>query len=149
MYSDLSIYIPAYNAENTIKKCVDSVLSQKIKPVKILVVNDCSTDDTLNILSKYNGNIDIITNKKNMGVSYSMNVAINHLQTRFIGKIDADVELKADWSSLLLKSIEDTNVTLIGGKMYEKYIGNIFNYWRSIRLKQNWGLSIYCINIAK
>ena len=139
MYSDLSIYIPAYNAENTIKKCVDSVLSQKIKPVKILVVNDCSTDDTLNILSKYNGNIDIITNKKNMGVSYSMNVAINHLQTRFIGKIDADVELKADWSSLLLKSIEDTNVTLIGGKMYEKYIGNIFNYWRSIRLKQNWG----------
>ena len=74
-----------------------------------------------------------------MGFSYSMNVAINHLQTRFIGKIDADVELKADWSSLLLKSIEDTNVTLIGGKMYEKYIGNIFNYWRSIRLKQNWG----------
>jgi len=139
MYSDLSIYIPAYNAENTIEKCLDSVLGQKIKPVKVLVINDCSTDNTLEKLLKYEEKITIINNDKNMGVSYSMNIAIKHLKTRFIGKIDADVELQKDWSNLLLNKIKDNDISLIGGKMYEKYINNTFNLWRSIRLKQNWG----------
>jgi len=50
--SDLSIYIPAFNAEKTIEKCVESILSQSIQPKEILVINDASTDNTLNILKK-------------------------------------------------------------------------------------------------
>lgn len=136
--SDLSIYIPAFNAEKTIDKCVKSILSQSIQPKEILVINDASTDNTLNILKKYKG-IKIISNKINLGLSESMNIAINSLKSRYIAKIDADVELASNWIELLMSIMRSEDITLIGGKMYEKFTNNSFNLWRSKRLKQNWG----------
>jgi len=139
MSSNFSIYIPAYNAERTLKLCINSILSQTIKPEVILVINDGSTDNTYKILEDYRDKIITIHNKKNMGVSHSMNIATSYLKTRYIGKIDADVELMPDWTEILLKTMDEQNATLVGGKMYEKYLNNPFNLWRSIRLKQNWG----------
>lgn len=136
--SDLSIYIPAFNAEKTIEKCVESILSQSIQPKEILVINDASTDNTLNILKKYKV-IKIISNKINLGVSESMNIATNFLKSRYVAKIDADVELSSNWVEALMKKLIEKDITLIGGKMYEKYTSNPYNLWRSIRLKQNWG----------
>ena len=74
-----------------------------------------------------------------------MNIANNNLKTKFIAKIDADVELASNWIELLMKIMLSENVTLIGGKMYEKFTNNSFNLWRSKRLKQNWGSMIYQI----
>lgn len=139
METDLSLYVPAYNAEKTLINCLNSILIQTYKPKKILVINDCSKDNTKKILQNFENKIDIIHNSKNLGVSYSMNLAINYLDTRYIGKIDADVELDPKWAELLLNKMNDEKITLIGGKMYEKYTNNPYNYWRSIRLKQNWG----------
>ena len=139
MNSNISIYIPAYNAEKTIEKSLNSILNQSIKPDKILIINDHSTDATLEILNKYKDKISIINNPKNMGVSYSMNVANKYLTSRYVAKIDADVELENHWIEKLLTKIKGKNFVMIGGKMYEKYIDNPFNFWRSQRLKQNWG----------
>ena len=139
MNSELSIYVPAFNAERTIKLCVNSILAQTLKPIRILVVNDGSTDKTKDIILSFGNKIEIIDNKINYGVSHSMNIATNYLQTKYIGKIDADVEISPNWAELLIKKLQKEKVTLIGGKMYEKFLENPFNYWRSIRLKQNWG----------
>ena len=139
MNSQISIYVPAFNAESTIKLCINSILSQTIKPQEILIINDASTDNTQNILLEFGNKISIIKNPKNLGVSYSMNIANNHLKTKFVGKIDADVELNSNWIELLMDKMIDENITLIGGKMYEKFIDNSNNFWRSKRLKQNWG----------
>jgi len=136
--SDISIYIPAFNAEKTIGKCVESILTQSIQPKEILVINDASTDNTLNILKKYKG-IKIISNKINLGLSESMNIATNSIKSRYIAKIDADVELASNWIELLMNIMRSEDITLIGGKMYEKFTNNPFNLWRSKRLKQNWG----------
>ena len=81
MTEDISIYIPAYNAEKTIKECIDSILIQTIKPKKILVINDNSIDKTMNLLLGYGDKIEIITNKKNMGVGFARNLAFNHFQS--------------------------------------------------------------------
>ena len=137
--NDISIYVPAFNAERTIKACINSIFSQTLEPKKILVVNDGSTDKTAEILNSFGDKIEVISNKTNMGVSHSMNVATSNLNTRYVGKIDADVELTPDLTKDLLKIIEIEKATLIGGKMYEKYLDNPYNLWRSIRLKQNWG----------
>ena len=139
MNSKISVYVPAYNAEKTIEICINSILKQTIMPDKILIVNDCSTDKTVKILNTFGNKIQVIHNKNNLGLSHSMNIAKDHLKTRYIAKIDADVELTKNWIEILLKKIEQENVTLIGGKMYEKFIKNPFNHWRSLRLKQNWG----------
>jgi len=139
MNLQISIYIPAFNAESTIKLCINSILAQTVRPLEILVIDDASTDNTKNILLEFGDKINVIKNPTNLGLSHSMNIANNHLKTKFIAKIDADVELCSDWIEVLMKKIVKEKVTLIGGKMYEKYTKNKYNLWRSIRLKQNWG----------
>ena len=143
MNSKISIYVPAFNAEKTIRLCINSILTQTLMPNKILIINDGSTDNTHKILLSFGNKITIINNPTNLGVSHSMNIANENLNTRFVAKIDADVELCPDWIELLINKIQEKDVTLIGGKMYEKYLKNSFNLWRSKRLKQNWGEMIY------
>jgi len=50
----ISLYIPAYNAEKTIEKSLESVLQQTLIPKEIIVINDCSTDRTLSLLKNFN-----------------------------------------------------------------------------------------------
>ena len=79
--SEVSIYVPVYNGQNTIESCINSILSQTVKPNKILVINDNSTDETAEILKKYSDKIEIINNDKNLGVSYIRNLATNYLKS--------------------------------------------------------------------
>ena len=137
--SEVSIYVPVYNGQSTIESCINSILSQTVKPNKILVINDNSTDKTAEILKKYSDKIEIINNEKNLGVSYIRNLATNYLKSKFIASIDADVELTNNWLEKLIDKATKENITLIGGRMYEKFLNNPYNLWRSIRLKQNWG----------
>jgi len=137
--SEVSIYVPVYNGQNTIESCINSILSQTVKPNKILIINDNSKDGTGEILKKYSDKIEIINNEKNLGLSYIRNLAINYLKSKFIASIDADVELTNNWLEKLIDKVNQENITLIGGKMYEKFLNNPYNFWRSIRLKQNWG----------
>ena len=60
----VSILIANYNNENYLTKCLDSVLNQKYKKIEIIVVDDYSNDNSLNILKKYKNSITIIKNKK-------------------------------------------------------------------------------------
>ena len=62
----ISIIIPVYNGEKNIVKCVESVLNQSYKNTEIIIINDGSTDNTINILNYYkalNSNICVIDKK--------------------------------------------------------------------------------------
>ena len=137
--TDISIYVPVYNGEKTLERCINSVLEQSIKPSNILILNDCSNDNTIEILKKYGALIRIKSNQSNLGLSHSRNIAVNELKTRYIASIDADVELDKYWLEILYSSILKNDATLAGGRMYEKYLNNPFNHWRSLRIGQQWG----------
>ncbi len=139
MTKEISIYVPVFNGEKTIKQCLDSIFNQTLIPNKILVINDNSTDNTKKILDDYSNDIEVINNKKNEGVSSSRLLAVNYLKTKYIASIDADVVLSKDWLSRVYHSLEKNSATLVGGKLYEKYVNKPCNYWRSLRLRQNWG----------
>ena len=134
---DISIYVPVYNGEKTIEKCINSILKQTLKPKNILIINDCSDDTTLEILKRFGEKIEIFSNSKNQGVSFCRNFAINKLGTRFIASIDADVELNDNWLESLYFKMQNKKITLIGGRMFEKYINNPCNHWRSLRIDSN------------
>ena len=138
MNSDVSIYVPAFNAENTIEECIKSILSQTIKPSKILIINDCSTDNTLKILSNFENEIEIINNKKNMGVSYSRNLAKKYLKTKFIASIDADVEIYPEWIELLVNKIgiSDTIVADRQQQMRLRYRNAILEEERGTEIRK-------------
>ena len=69
MWSPLvSICIPSYNGEKWIREAIDSALAQTYKPLEIVIVDDASTDNTLEIIQSYRDpRIRIEVNKKNLG----------------------------------------------------------------------------------
>ena len=87
----VSVVIPAHNAALTIQQTIDSVLKQDV-PLEIIVVDDASTDTTLNVLSDYGDHINVITNTKNLGVAQSRNRGIQVAKGVYIAFCDAD-----DW----------------------------------------------------
>lgn len=94
MKKDLvSIVITSFNAEKFIKRTLDSVINQSYKNWELIIVDDCSKDDTGQIISnhlKNISNIKLIFNKINLGCNYSRNLAINQSSGRFIALLDHD-----------------------------------------------------------
>ncbi len=134
----VSIYIPAYNAENTIKKCINSVINQSEKFDEIIVIDDNSIDNTLKILKEFK-HIKIIENKRNMGLGHNRNLGIKASSNSIVASIDADVVLNTKWLEIMIKNMSRYENTMFGGKMTEKLIENNFNAWRAKYYSQNWG----------
>lgn len=87
-----SIIIPVYNAQDTLKRCLDSILRQDCKDYEIILVNDGSSDNSLNICKDYALKYDAVKviNKKNGGVSSARNAGINASKGEFILFVDSD-----------------------------------------------------------
>lgn len=84
----VTVLIPVYNGEKYIKTGIESMLNQSYKNYKILVVNDGSTDNTLEVLKKYP--IEIISYEKNRGISYALNLGIKNIDSDYIIRMDGD-----------------------------------------------------------
>ncbi len=85
---EVTVLIPVYNGAECIEKCLESVLNQSYQNYKILVVNDGSTDNTLEILKKYP--VEIISYEKNQGISYALNLGIENIDSDYIIRMDSD-----------------------------------------------------------
>ena len=93
---DVSVVIPVYNSKNTITRALDSVLKQKVLPKEIVLVDDKSTDDSVDIIIKYieryKGSIEIrlIQLEHNSGPAKARNTGWENATGRFIGFLDSD-----------------------------------------------------------
>jgi glycosyltransferase involved in cell wall biosynthesis len=95
MNSDISVVIPVYNGQAHIAKAIDSVMRQTLAPAEIIVVNDGSTDNTLDVLLAYAAHVTIITTP-NRGVSSARNTGMKTVKTEWIAFLDADDEWHDD-----------------------------------------------------
>ena len=137
MLKEVSFYIPAYNAENTIDKAIQSILNQTIDVKEIIVIDDNSSDRTSEIVSRYS-DVKLIKNETNLGLGFNRNLAIKECKNDIIASIDADVELDKNWLKILMNKLNQ-DIIMCGGKMIEKYITLPTNAWRSKYYSQNWG----------
>lgn len=95
----LSIIIPAYNAEKTISKCLDSILAQENCDYEIIIVNDLSTDETPKILEEYKNNyknIKVIDKKIKTSISDVRNYGLSQATGNYVTFVDADDTLVSD-----------------------------------------------------
>lgn len=101
----VSIITPAYNAERTLERCLQSVVAQTHQPLEIIVVNDGSTDDTAEILTKWQGKIEIIQ-QANGGAPAARNAGWRVSTGEYLLFCDADVTLKPHAIARMLAALE-------------------------------------------
>ena len=91
MNSLVSIITPSYNSAKFIKQCIESVIAQTYTNWEMLIVDDYSSDNSLQILKKYNDKrIQLIELDENVGASESRNVAIRKAKGKYIAFLDSD-----------------------------------------------------------
>ena len=96
MSADISAVIPLYNAKDYVKLTVDSILSQTHKNIEVLIVDDCSTDDSLELCRELYGNderVRIIQQPRNMGPGAARNTGIRSAAGEYVVLVDSDDEL--------------------------------------------------------
>lgn len=86
----VSIMMPAYNAENYISPAIESVLAQSYPYWELIIVNDGSTDTTVEIAGSYKDQRICIVNQSNQGESVARNTALEHSRGEFVAFLDAD-----------------------------------------------------------
>jgi chondroitin synthase len=92
----VSIYIPAYNAEHTIVQAIRSALNQSIRDLEVCVVDDGSTDGTVEVIGQHFGENPRVRlqSQPNGGIGAASNAAVQMCRAPFIGQLDADDLLK-------------------------------------------------------
>ena len=90
MYPLVSILIPAYNSEKWIKSTIQSALNQTYSNKEIIIVDDGSTDNTLNIAKQFESDILKVIFQKNQGASAARNKALSISQGDFIQWLDSE-----------------------------------------------------------
>ena len=89
---DISVIIPVYNHEKFIGRSLRSILDQSIDKSRyeVIVINDFSTDNSKEIISKYSNKITIVENPENKGLPFSLNVGIKKARGKYMVRLDSD-----------------------------------------------------------
>lgn len=112
----LSIIIPAYGVEKYIAKCLNSILKNNQTNYEILVINDCSTDNTLNIaqeIAAKNSHIHVLTPPYNLGLPGARNFGLKHAKGEYIAFLDGDDFIAHDYIENIFDVIERENSDII------------------------------------
>lgn len=112
----ISIVTTVFNIEKFIKRCMDSLVSQTYNDIEIIVVNDCSTDSSMDIIKSYTDErIRIIEHERNMGAGWARRHGIEAATGEYVITIDGDDWISKDFIEKLAKNAEETGADIISG----------------------------------
>lgn len=87
---EITVLMPAYNAEKYIAEAITSVLKQSFSDFELLIVNDGSTDHTVKIIESFRDDRIVLIHQENQGVSSALNTGLNYARADYIARFDAD-----------------------------------------------------------
>ena len=120
----ISIIIPAYKAENYIRKCLDSIVYQTLKDIEIIIVDDCSPDCTGYICDEYarkDTRIRVIHKKKNGGVGAARQAGLESAKGEYVIHADPDDWMEPKMLEDLYITAKETNADLVFCDFYQDY----------------------------
>ena len=112
---EVSIIVPVYNTGLYLRQCLDSLIQQTFEDIEIIVVNDGSTDNSLDIMEEYariDGRIHVI-HQKNCGTAIARQVGLNISKGRYVMFVDPDDWIEPDTCFKLLERITETGDDII------------------------------------
>jgi len=131
----ISVIVNVYNGELYIKKCLDSIIKQTYKNIEIIIVNDGSTDKTLQICKSYRDKRIRIITTKNLGLSMSRNIGIDNAKGEYLYFIDTDDLIELDIIEYLYNLCIKYNSNISMCKSLEIYDYNFENKNKKEKIK--------------
>ena len=137
MQPKISIIIPVYNTEKYLHECLNSVVSQTIKDIEIICIDDGSTDNSYQILQEYaeKDSRFVILQQENKGAGAARNKGIEIAKGEFLVFLDSDdYYLDTDVLESLYESAQKNDVLICGGGFAElQQDGTIFSQWENTK----------------
>lgn len=109
MNPTFSVLVPIYNVDQYLEQCLDSLISQTLKNIQIICINDGSTDDSLSILNSYSNKdprIEIL-NQTNKGYGFSLNRGMQYAKANYISIVEPDDFLALNTYESFYKDTQD------------------------------------------
>ncbi|MGL6023617.1 MAG: glycosyltransferase family 2 protein [Cetobacterium sp.] len=162
----ISVIIPVYNIQDYIGECLKSIIESSYKNLEILVIDDCSIDESKSIIKKYSeidSRISVIENKENKGVCHTRNIGLRNANGKYLIFVDGDDFISKFWIEKLVQKIQEKKCSVVIGKSKNYKDGKFYEYkikdlicekylnFKTIRLNKNgviWN-KIYDLNFLK
>lgn len=133
----ISIIMSVYDSEKHLDESIQSILNQTFRDFEFIIVNDCSTDDSLHIIdehAKQDDRIILIDNKMNVGLTKSLNLGLKEAKGKYIARIDADDVAMPNRLEIQYNYLENNrNIFLVGsGALKIDKNGNSINTHKRI-----------------
>ena len=129
--------IPCYNCRAFINRCVQSVLNQSYPIHEVIVVDDGSTDGSMDALKRLP--VKIVRHRRNLGLAQARNTGVIHSSGDVVAFTDADCVAHRDWVKNLVRNYSDEQVGGVGGRGIEVNIRSVADLWRKTFAEQTWG----------
>jgi glycosyltransferase involved in cell wall biosynthesis len=130
----VSVILPVYNAARFLKPCIKSVLQQSFTDLELIIINDGSTDHSVDIINSFHDpRIRLINNDGNKGLIYSLNKAVELSNGRYIARMDADdicLPQRIEKQVQLLNSKQNISVTACPVQFINEKDEDIAMRWR-------------------
>ena len=165
---ELSIIMPVYNSEKYVEKAISSILKNLNIEYELIIINDCSTDNSLAIVEKImenNKNIILINNEKNIGAGLSRNKGLEIAKGEYIGFVDSDDYVQENYYINMIDSAKKYNsdivvsdITIVDQEKHYKniYVDNVYSckYKSTYLISKelllgNWACASACSKIFK
>jgi glycosyltransferase involved in cell wall biosynthesis len=132
----VAVVIPAYNAEKTIRRALNSVAAQTVLPSRVIVVDDCSKDKTIAEVSKFiqENNavpVTLVRNTSNVGPGYSRNLGWDATESEYVAFLDSDdawVPQKIEIQLQVLEERPEIDLLCSETQLAESILVNTQNY---------------------
>ncbi len=120
-----SVIVPVYNMEKLLPKCIESLTAQRFADMEIILVDDCSTDNSYSICveaAKKDNRIHVVCQKKNSGLSSTRNLGIKHAKGEYITFVDSDDYVESNFIQVINEKQKEESYDMIVWGMYNDII---------------------------
>lgn len=156
----ISIIVPIYNSEKDLDQCIESIVNQTYKNLEIILVNDGSTDNSINVCKKWKSNDSriILIDKQNEGVAKARNDGLKIATGDFIGFVDHDDFIEPTMYETMLNDMAEHNADIVmcsstgiyedgtSTKAYPNYMSFVIDKENLIKRMQNYE-KIFCSSV--
>lgn len=146
----VSVIVPVYNVEKYLARCLDSIVDQTYADYEIICINDCSPDNSLQILEdykkRYPQKLTVLTNEQNIGLGRTRERGIRHAKGDFILFIDSDDYIRSDYIETYITEMEAEPCDVVIGGYTRDVDGKLTGHKQSDSV---WSVVTYPIACAK